>query len=328
MSETDPLYEQFQQLVGQNLSSKGPNEAPDEVNTPMIRHWVDAFDDQDPVYLDEEAAKASRFGRLVAPPAMMQTWTFPRPIIKGIHERGGAPREVDDSNPLKNLDAAGYVGTVATNSELEFDRYLYPGEDKLLSDSVLESISEKKATGLGVGYFVTWIITYSTTDGEVVGRQRFRVFKFNPNETAEKKPGGSKSKPEAPAVIEEVPPFELKITSTVIIAGAIATRDFMPVHHDRDYAQAQGAPDIFMNILTSNGYMSRYITDWAGSNAMIKNISIRLGAQCVPGHTLRFTGQVIDQREENGEIIKTVAVVAACELGNHAVGTVTVSVPA
>ena len=325
---TDPLKAEFDKLVGQPLSSAGPNPAADPVNIPMIRHWVDAFDDQNPIYLDEAAAKASRFGEIVAPPAMMQTWTFPRPIIKGIRERGGSPREVDAGNPLKLLDNAGYMGTVATNSELEFDRYLRPG-DHIQSESVLESISEKKSTGLGVGYFVTMLITYSTLQGEVIGRQRFRMYKFNPNETPEPKTGGSKPALEKPEVIEELPAFELEVTAAVIIAGAIATRDFMPVHHDRDYAQAQGAPDIFMNILTSNGYMSRYVTDWAGPNAVVKNISIRLGAQCVPGHTLRFTGQVIDQKQhDNGDIIKTVAVVASCALGNHAVGTVTVSVPA
>lgn len=322
----DPIKKEFDKLVGQALSSAGPNPAADPVNIPMIRHWVDAFDDQNPIYLDGVAAKASRFGEIVAPPAMMQTWTFPRPIIKGIRERGGSPREVDASSPLKLLDNAGYIGTVATNSELEFDRYLRPG-DHIQSESVLESISEKKATGLGLGYFVTMLITYSTLPGEVIGRQRFRMFKFNPKETAESKKGGSRPTPEMPEVIEELPAFELEVTAAVIIAGAIATRDFMPVHHDRDYAQAQGAPDIFMNILTSNGYMSRYVTDWAGPNAMVKNISIRLGAQCIPGHTLRFTGRVLNQKEERGEIIKTLAVMAACGLGNHAVGTVTVGVP-
>tara|TARA_B110000444_G_scaffold256167_2_gene291964 strand:- start:317 stop:1294 length:978 start_codon:yes stop_codon:yes gene_type:complete len=323
---TDPIKDEFDKLVGQSLSKTGPNKAADPVNIPMIRHWVDAFDDQNPVYLNEIAAEASHFKEIVAPPAMMQTWTFPRPIIKGIRERGGSPQEVDEKNPLKLLDNAGYIGTVATNSELEFDRYLRPG-DHLQSESVLESISEKKSTALGVGYFVTMLITYSTLQGEVIGRQKFRMYKFNPDETPKIKTGKPKNKPEIPKVIEELPCFELEVTAAVVIAGAIATRDFMPVHHDRDYAQAQGAPDIFMNILTSNGYMSRYVTDWTGPDAMIKNISIRLGAQCIPGHILRFAGQVIGQREENREVIKTVSVVAACDLGNHAVGTVTVAIP-
>ena len=78
----------------------------------------------------------------------------------------------------------------------------------------------------------------------------------------------------------------IDVTATVVVAGAIATRDFMPVHHDRDYAQAQGAPDIFMNILSDTGYCSRFLTDWAGPEAMVRKLAIRLGVPVHPGHTL------------------------------------------
>jgi hypothetical protein len=88
----------------------------------------------------------------------------------------------------------------------------------------------------------------------------------------------------------------------------------MPVHHDRDYAQAQGAPDIFMNILTSNGYVSRYVTDWAGGHARIAQISTRLGAPAVPGKPLRFRGSILSSTE--------VLVRADSDLGNHLTATV------
>jgi len=91
---------------------------------------------------------------------------------------------------------------------------------------------------------------------------------------------------------DEVTPLEIPITTTMIVAGAIASRDFMPVHHDRDYANKQGSPNLFMNILTSNGYCVRFLTDWAGPEAMVKNLSIRLGVPCFPDDPLRFTGSV------------------------------------
>jgi acyl dehydratase len=156
-----------------------PSVAPDPVNLPMIRHWVDALDDRDPVYLDEAAAARSRFGGIVAPPAMLQAWTMPRPKIEGIAARGGAPGEMVTDNPLIPLDEAGYVGTLATNSELEFVRYLRPG-DRLCTSTEVESISNRKATSLGKGYFLTWVTTYTCGD-EIVGRQMFRVFKFDPS---------------------------------------------------------------------------------------------------------------------------------------------------
>ncbi len=129
------------------------------------------------------------------------------------------------------------------------------------------------------------------------------------------------------AVGDELPPFDLPVTSTVIVAGAIASRDFMPAHHDRGFATDQGAPDIFMNILTTNGYVSRFITDWAGPEAMVRSISIRLGVPAVPGQPLRFTGRVAQTSHEDDECVIEVAVRAANELGDHATGTVVVTLP-
>ena len=129
------------------------------------------------------------------------------------------------------------------------------------------------------------------------------------------------------AVGDELPPFELEVTSTVIVAGAIASRDFMPAHHDPTFARAQGAPDIFMNILTTNGYVARYVTDWAGPEALLKSIRIRLGAPAIPGKPLRFRGRVADKSEAGGECILELAVRAANDLGDHATGTVTLCLP-
>ena len=95
---------------------------------------------------------------------------------------------------------------------------------------------------------------------------------------------------------DPITPMKIDVTATVVVAGAIATRDFMPVHHDRDYASSQGSPNIFMNIMTDNGYCSRFLTDWAGPEAMVRKIAIRLG-HVFPGHTLTFTGAVTSSRD-------------------------------
>jgi hypothetical protein len=110
---------------------------------------------------------------------MLQVWGMPTPKLEGIAERGGSPVEISSDNVVRALDAEGFTGTLATNSELEFVRYLRPGDHLRLS-ARLESISNRKTTGLGQGYFVTWLTTYETKEGEVVGRQRFRIFKFDP----------------------------------------------------------------------------------------------------------------------------------------------------
>jgi len=325
--EQDELRERLLARVGQPMGSSGPSVAPDEVNVPMIRHWVDALDDRNPVYLDHAAAVAAGFGGIVAPPAMLQTWTMARPRIEGIAARGGAAMEVESDTPIGILADAGYTGTLATNSDLEFVRYLHPG-DRLVSTTTLDEISERKGTALGRGYFVTWVSTYTDQADDVVGRQRFRIFKFAPG-TAGERSGSSGPRP-APAepTGEELPPFELDVTPTVVVAGAVASRDFMPVHHDRDYAQAQGAPDLFMNILTTNGYIARYVTDWAGPTGVVREIAIRLGGPAIPGKILRFTGRVERDEPDGHRRRVTVAVKAANDLGDHATGHVTLTLPA
>lgn len=173
------LYDELQALVGRPMSDRGPTTGPDPVNLPMIRHWCAAFDDWDPVYTDEEVARRTRFGAIVAPPLMLQTWTFLTPMLPGIAERGGHPVPSSGRSPLSILDDAGYVGTLASNSEFEIERYLRVG-DHVTAATTLDEVSEEKQTRLGSGFFVTWLTTYTDQDGEVVGRQRFRVFKFKP----------------------------------------------------------------------------------------------------------------------------------------------------
>jgi acyl dehydratase len=175
--DVDAVRARLEKYVGRPM---GPaSVAPDPVNVPMIRHWVVALDDRNPIYLDEAAAAATRHRGIVAPPAMLQTWGMPSPQLEGIAERGGSPVESAADNVVRALDAEGFTGTLATNSELEFVRYLRPG-DRLHVSAELESISSRKTTGLGQGYFVTWVTSYRDQAGEVVGRQLFRIFKFDP----------------------------------------------------------------------------------------------------------------------------------------------------
>jgi acyl dehydratase len=129
---------------------------------------------------------------------------------------------------------------------------------------------------------------------------------------------------------DEVTPLEIPITTTMIVAGAIASRDFMPVHHDRDYANKQGSPNLFMNILTSNGYCVRFLTDWAGPEAMVKNLSIRLGVPCFPDDPLRFTGSVTgktrgSRQGATDENFVEVTFKASNSLGDHVSGTAVLS---
>ena len=134
--------------------------------------------------------------------------------------------------------------------------------------------------------------------------------------------------PRSIAAGDPLPPLQLDVTATLIAAGAIATRDFMPVHHDRAYANAQGAPDIFMNILSDTGYCSRFLTDWAGPEAMVRRLAIRLGVPVFPGDRLSYTGEVAEVAVEGDEVVVEVGFRATTALGDHVTGTATLTLPA
>ena len=123
---------------------------------------------------------------------------------------------------------------------------------------------------------------------------------------------------------DQLPELIIDITSKLIVAGAIASRDFQDVHHDKDAAQAAGTPDIFMNILTTNGLVGRYVTDWAGDNARLKSVSIQLGVPNFPGDRMTFTGTVV-AKDENTVAVE---VRGGNRLGDHVTGTVNVELPA
>jgi hypothetical protein len=126
------------------------------------------------------------------------------------------------------------------------------------------------------------------------------------------------------AVGDALPALEIPLTATVIIAGAIASRDYQDVHHDRDLAVQRGSKDIFMNILTTNGYVGRFVTDWAGPEALLRSVDIRLGAPNYPGDVMTLTGRVSGKTDD----AVTVEIKGANQLGDHVTGTVALSLPA
>jgi acyl dehydratase len=123
----------------------------------------------------------------------------------------------------------------------------------------------------------------------------------------------------------KLPELPIELTPALIIGGAIASRDFNPVHHDKAHAQRQGLPDVIMNILTTNGLVGRYVTDWAGPDAVVKNIAIKLGAPNVPGDTMKMKGTIKAKNDSDGTV--EVDVVGANGWGNHVTGTVKVALP-
>lgn len=173
MTDTAALLEEARSFLG---GDPGPlRVGRDPVNLPMVHHWCQALDDQNPAYLDEEFAAKTR-GHLIAPPGMLQTWIMDAP-----RDATGAS---GNDQLMRLLDEAGYTSVVAVNYEHEYVRELQHGE-RISVRSVPEDLSAEKKTALGLGVFTTVRHEYVADDGEIIGIGRMRLLKFKPPVGAE-----------------------------------------------------------------------------------------------------------------------------------------------
>ena len=130
---------------------------------------------------------------------------------------------------------------------------------------------------------------------------------------------------ESVKVGDALPDLPIEITTSLVVGGALASRDYMPVHHDKAAAQAQGMNDVFMNILTTNGLVGRYVTQWAGIDATVKGIAIKLGTPNLPGDTMTLSGRVTEKNEPDGVV--AIEIAGKNAWGNHVTGTVRIALP-
>jgi len=122
---------------------------------------------------------------------------------------------------------------------------------------------------------------------------------------------------------DELPTLDVPLTRTLIVGTAIASRDYQDVHHDPELARESGAKDVFMNILSTNGFVGRFVTDWAGPDAVLMKVSIRLGVPNYPDDTMRMTGRVTSVDGSRVEV----EVRGTNSLGEHVTGSVTLVLP-
>ena len=167
----------FGEFLG--VEAEPPRVARYPVNEAMIRNWVEALDDFNPVYVDREAARATGRPDVVCPPAMISTW-----VMNGYRrwravQDKRAAGEVEDfaySRLMNLLDEAGFTSVVATNVEQRYFRELHPG-DHITCQFTIDSVSPLKRTGLGEGHFVTLKKRYADSQGETVAEEDFRLLR-------------------------------------------------------------------------------------------------------------------------------------------------------
>ncbi len=240
----------LQALTGKRL---GPYRSFNPVSRVQVWQWCSAMGDRNPLYLDDGYRANTEFDRVVAPPAMMQMWT-----MRDINMEY-APGSTD-APPYEIFDILsenGFPGNVAVSYDISFHRYLQEG-DRAHHYTTVVNISELKQTALGAGHFVTERVEYLDQDEALFAEALITYFQYRPagGNPVGARSAGDDSRHESPAErapttidyrnfelsdVKEgqaLPELAIPITHKLIVGGAIATQDFIDVHHNVDAARA------------------------------------------------------------------------------------------
>jgi hypothetical protein len=203
-------------------------------------------------------------------------------------------------------------------------------------------ISELKSTALGEGYFFTERVEYLDQNDALFAEALITYFQYRP---ATNKPDEARKSPPAEPTETpggdwqpdfkdiacsqlvqgyQLPPLVIPVTHKLIVAGAIATQDFIPVHHNLPAARAAAMPDIFMNILTTSGLSARYLSDWAGPGSRLRRLKFKLMAPNTPGDTMTMQGRVTELHKGE-ECSVSVEFSGMNSLGPHVMGSATLA---
>lgn len=333
----EPQAIDFEALTGHR---RGPYNSFNPVSRTQVWQWCAAMGDRNPLYLDDAYRSGAGFDRVVAPPAMMQMWTM-RDVNMEL-----APGSTPESAyaVFDALRERGFPANVAVSYDITFHRLLVEG-DRAHHYSSIESISPLKQTAIGEGYFVTEHAQYYDQEQRLYAEARITYFQYRPAEREEAtKDAGRPDAPPKPATDvarwqpdfrdlsvddltegQDLPELVIPITHKLIVSCAIASQDFIDVHHNAPAARAAGMPDIFMNILSTCGLCARYLTDWAGPGSRLRRLSFRLLAPNTPGDTMILRGRVDTLAQQDGEAQATVSFAGENSRGFHVTGSATLA---
>lgn len=323
----------LQRLTGKRL---GPYCSFNPVSRVQIWQWCSAMGDNNPLYLNDEYRNATEFDGVVAPPAMMQMWT-----MRDINDRYAPGSTAEPPYQVFDVMAAkGFAGNVAVSYDIQFHRYLLEG-DRAHHYTTIVSISDCKKTALGEGYFVSERVEYLDQNEALFAEALITYFQYRPAKKNDAVPQPSESPaPNDRALInndvrhqgrdinftelkagDSLPEVSIPITHKLIVGGAIATQDFIPVHHNVEAAKAAAMPDIFMNILTTSGLSARYLSDWAGPGSRLKSLKFKLMAPNTPGDIMTMQGKVASINTQGEENSVDVEFAGKNSLGLHVSGS-------
>ena len=259
---------------------------PDVVERGSIRHFCELVEDPNPLYYDDVYAKRTIWDSVIAPPGSLAVWCNPAIWSASGKQQTETPR-MQRQVPLP--------GDVLIGTSVDTDYYLPIRLGDRLSYSERISRIEPKTTRLGEGCFIDLEKTYRRQDGQVTAIQRHTVFRYQAHKASVERLRTEKVA-ELPAdpktAKDDLPTIAMTLEYWRCVLCASATRDYNPIHHDRDFARRNNAPDVFISMIMYQGLFSRLLLNWAGPNASLKRLAFNMKGMNIPGDTMTIGGTV------------------------------------
>jgi uncharacterized protein len=263
-------------------------------NFPVERGYIwtscASVENGNPLFWDDAVA-AELTGGPIAPPSTLSLWFRPHHWEPG-HAEGRLPLQTHFD--LK--ERLGLPEAVMSDSQVVFHDPVRPG-DVIGTCEILRSISDPKTTKLGTGRFWVIDVEYRNQDGVLVGVETFTGFGYRrsaapaPAPAPAKQPAAGAGAGLSDPAAEPLPTLAYPVTATTVVLGALATRDWRPMHHDVDFAvHRNGTRDIFLNTPNQQAWLERYVTDWTGPRGRLGRMRFRMLDSIFPGELMTFTG--------------------------------------
>lgn len=271
-------FEQAQEWIGQE-SPEFVSVAPVELGA--IRHYCELIEDENPAYRTE--TRSPLWHGVLAPPGMLPVWCAP-PTWQPPGDEHGEPPIVQRRVPLPGS------ALLAMSVEIEPRLPVVVGDRLTYTERI--NLITPQSTSLGDGHKIEFQRQYRRQDGDTVGIERLTTFRYTPAPSPRRRAGRNQERPAQQEPGDVITPFRWDVSYLKCVLCASATRDFNPIHHDRDFARAHGAPDVFINAQTYYGLFGRLLYKWAGEGAFLRRLRIRMRAMNIPGDVLMVSGRV------------------------------------
>ena len=285
------------------------------IDAGSIKLFADSIMDPDPLYCDEEYAKTTRHGGIIAPPTFFGGATGLR------HLKAGDPRTMSAIHvPVPRGETS-----VAAGDDFQFFEVIRPG-DVLTSHEKVVGAYEKPGRS-GNLIFITMEKTFTNQHGRVVMIRKLTGVSM------EQSPGKS-----APGIQEQTPNAEHKEELPALTIGpvkirhlamfAIATAEFVDIHYDRDYAQSMGLPNVIIQGLYKTTIIAQMLKNWAGNGDAIRRLTVQHRAMDIEGNTLTASGRMSGTSQQHGEKLTECEVWIENQHGQRTtIGTASLAIP-